>query len=89
VVAAGLAVAIWLLIRPPPDVHTAGWRLVTGPTLLFLLAPASRAGDFTYPLGLSAWLLLTRPSRTRPADETGHGRTLTPTARLRPTNQLQ
>ena len=83
VVIAGLAVAIWLLIRPPADVHTAGWRLVTGLTLLFLLAPASRAGYFIYPLGLSAWLLLTRPSRTRPADETSHGRTLTPTARSR------
>jgi hypothetical protein len=83
VVIAGLAVAIWLLIRPPADVHTAGWRLVTGLTLLFLLAPSSRAGYFIYPLGLSAWLLLTCPSRTRPADEISHGRTLTPTARLR------
>lgn len=75
--------AIWLLIRSTADVHTAGWRLVTGLTLLFLLAPASRAGYFIYPLGLSAWLLLTRPSRTRPADKTSHGRTLAPSACLR------
>jgi hypothetical protein len=81
VVAAGLAVAIWLLIRPPADVHAAGWRLVTGLTLLFLLAPASRAGYFIYPLGLSAWLLLARPPRTRAADEISHRRNLTPTAR--------
>ena len=46
---------------PPADVHAAGWRLVTGLTLLFLLAPASRAGYFIYPIGLSAWLLLARP----------------------------
>jgi hypothetical protein len=81
VVIAGLAVAVWLLIRPPADLHAAGWRLVTGLTLLFLLAPASRAGYFLYPLGLSAWLLLTRPPRTRPADQTSYERTLTPTAR--------
>ena len=43
--------------------------------------PASRAGYFLYPLGLSAWLLLTRPPRTRPTEETSHERTLTPTAR--------
>jgi len=35
-----------LFIRSPADLHTAGWRLVTGLTLLFLLAPASRAGYF-------------------------------------------
>jgi hypothetical protein len=28
---------------------------------MFLLAPASRAGYFVYPLGLSAWLRLTMP----------------------------
>jgi hypothetical protein len=81
VVAAGLAVAVSLLIRPPADLHAAGWRLVTGLTLLFLLAPASRVGYFLYPLGLSAWLLLTRPPRGRSAEETSHERTLTPTAR--------
>jgi hypothetical protein len=53
-----------------------------GGTLLFLLAPASRVGYLIYPLGLSVWLLLTRPSRTRPADQTSHGRNLTPTARV-------
>jgi hypothetical protein len=28
---------------------------------MFLLAPASRADYFVYPLGLSEWLLLTMP----------------------------
>jgi len=33
-----------LFIRSPADLHTAGWRLVTGLTLLFLLASAIRVG---------------------------------------------
>jgi Glycosyltransferase family 87 len=61
VVIAGLAVGVSLLVNPPKDAQAAGWRLVIGLTLMFLLAPASRAGYFVYPLGLSAWLLLTRP----------------------------
>jgi hypothetical protein len=63
VVIAGLVVGASLVVSPPKDAHAAGWRLVTGLTLMFLLAPASRAGYFAYPLGLSAWLLLTRPDR--------------------------
>jgi Glycosyltransferase family 87 len=61
VLISGVAVGVSLLVRPPKDVQAAGWRLVIGLTLMFLLAPASRAGYFLYPLGLSAWLLLTRP----------------------------
>jgi hypothetical protein len=34
--------------------------LATRLASLFLLAPASRVGYLIYPLGLSAWLLLTR-----------------------------
>jgi Glycosyltransferase family 87 len=62
VVIAGVAVGGSLIVRPPASLPAAGWRLVAGLTLLFLLAPASRAGYFMYPLGLSAWLLLTRPA---------------------------
>jgi hypothetical protein len=58
--AAGLGVAAWLLVRPPADACSAGWRLVLGLTLLFGLAPASRVGYFLYPLGLAAWLMLSR-----------------------------
>src|SRR5215469_9651654 len=61
VVGAGVAVGVSLLVSPPKGAQAAGWRLVIGMTLMFLLAPASRAGYFVYPLGLSAWLLLTRP----------------------------
>lgn len=57
---AGAGVGLSLIIRPPRDAHGAGWRLALGLTLLFVLAPASRVGYFVYPLGLAAWLLLSR-----------------------------
>jgi len=58
--AAVLGVGLSLLIRPPRDALAAGWRLATGLALLFVLAPASRAGYFVYPLGLAAWLVACR-----------------------------
>jgi hypothetical protein len=57
---AGAGVGAWLIVRPPRDAHGAGWRLALGLALVFLLAPASRVGYFVYPLGLAAWLLLSR-----------------------------
>jgi hypothetical protein len=59
-VLAGASVGAWMIVRPPRDVHVAGWRLTLGLALLFVLAPASRVGYFVYPLGLAAWLLLSR-----------------------------
>jgi hypothetical protein len=57
---AGAGVGAWLIVRPPRDAHGAGWRLALGLALVFVLAPASRVGYFVYPLGLAAWLLLSR-----------------------------
>ncbi len=77
VLLAGLAVAVSLIARPPRDAQTAGWRLVIGVALMFLLAPATRFGYVVYPLTLSAWLLLSalppvaRPRRARGAPRTG------------------
>ena len=59
-VAAGLAVAVSLLIRPPRDARAAIWRLAIGLTLMFLLGPDVRFGYFIYPFGLLGWLALTR-----------------------------
>jgi phosphatidylinositol alpha-1,6-mannosyltransferase len=56
--AAGLAVAVSLLIRPPRDVPAAARRLAAGMTLMFLLGPDVRFGYFIYPLGLIGWLAL-------------------------------
>ncbi|HLK77721.1 MAG TPA: hypothetical protein VKU77_29245 [Streptosporangiaceae bacterium] len=61
--AAGLAVAISLVIRPPRDVPAAIWRLTIGLTLMFLLGPNVRFGYFTYPFGLIGWLALTQLGR--------------------------
>jgi len=56
--AAGLAVAISLVIRPPRDVRAACLRLAAGLALMFLLGPDVRFGYFIYPLGLLGWLAL-------------------------------
>jgi len=60
--AAGLGIAISLVIRPPRDVPAAAWRLAIGLTLMFLLGPQVRFGYFIYPLGLVGWLALVRTS---------------------------
>ena len=68
--AAGLGIAISLVIRPPRDVPAAAWRLAVGLTLMFLLGPQVRFGYFIYPLGLIGWLALTQtqeaPAPVRP-----------------------
>lgn len=56
--AAGTAVGLWLLMRPPRDERAAGWRLALGLTLMIMLAPATRVGYVVYPLMLTTWLLL-------------------------------
>jgi hypothetical protein len=61
--AAGLGVAISLVVRPPRDVPAAAWRLAIGLALMFLLGPDVRFGYFIYPLGLIGWLALTQVSR--------------------------
>jgi hypothetical protein len=61
--AAGLGIAISLVIRPPRDVPAAAWRLAIGLTLMFLLGPQVRFGYFIYPLGLVGWVALTGASR--------------------------
>jgi hypothetical protein len=75
---AGAGVGVSLIIRPPRDAHGAGWRLALGLALLFVLAPASRVGYFVYPLGLAAWLLLSRwpelPGDLSVDPEPEHGR---------------
>jgi hypothetical protein len=56
--AAGLAVAVSLVIRPPRTVPAAIWRLAVGLALIFLLGPDVRFGYFIYPFGLLGWLAL-------------------------------
>ncbi len=58
--AAGLGIAVSLVIWPPRDVPAAAWRLAIGLALMFLLGPNVRFGYFIYPLGLIGWLALNR-----------------------------
>jgi hypothetical protein len=73
--AAGLGIAISLVVRPPRDVPAAAWRLAVGLALMFLLGPNVRFGYFIYPLGLVGWLALTQETGggggTRTAAVTG------------------
>jgi hypothetical protein len=63
--AAGLSVALSLIIRPPRDLRSATWRLAIGLALMFALGPAERFGYFIYPLGLAGWLVLTKHTAIR------------------------
>ncbi len=57
---AGLAVIVSLVVRPPRTVHAAVWRLIIALTAMFVLAPATRFGYMVYPVGLLAWLEVSR-----------------------------
>jgi Glycosyltransferase family 87 len=65
--AAGLGIAISLVVRPPRDVPAAAWRLAIGLALMFLLGPDVRFGYFIYPLGLVGWLALIQEGPSRAA----------------------
>jgi phosphatidylinositol alpha-1,6-mannosyltransferase len=56
-----IALAVWLLARPPRDVRDATVRLIVMYAVLFTLAPSTRYGYYAYPLALAGWLALTRP----------------------------
>jgi hypothetical protein len=62
-IAAAVAVAASLVLRPPADVRAAVIRLAAGLVLLFALAPASRFGYFAYPIALLGWLAMTGRGR--------------------------
>lgn len=56
--AAGLALAMSLVIRPPATPARAAARIAIGLTALFALSPATRFGYFVYPLALCGWAVL-------------------------------
>jgi Glycosyltransferase family 87 len=62
-----LAVIASLAIRPPRSVPAATWRLIIALTAMFVLAPATRFGYFVYPVGLFAWLEVSRMGQRAPA----------------------
>lgn len=60
--AACLAMAAFLVIRPPASTQSAALRLAACLTLLFTLAPASRWGYFVYPAALLGFTSMIRAS---------------------------
>ena len=84
--AAGLGIAVSLVIRPPRDVPAAAWRLAVGLALMFLLGPDVRFGYFIYPLGLIGWLALNSkpPTGRRAGQASTLGDPLAPPARSTP-----
>jgi hypothetical protein len=78
--AAGAAVGLSLVLRPPRDVRSAGLRLALGLTLLFLFAPAARFGYFAYSAALLGFVALTGPGPAVSRCRAGAG----PSARPRP-----
>ena len=68
--AAGLALAVSLVIAPPRTPAQAAGRIALGLTALFALSPATRFGYFIYPLALYGWVALSTrrvPRRLPPA----------------------
>jgi hypothetical protein len=59
--AAGLALAVSLLVAPPRTPAQAARRIALGLTALFMLSPATRFGYFIYPLALYAWAAISTP----------------------------
>lgn len=56
--AAALLVGLSLIVWPLRDIAQASMRLAIGLAAMFILAPDTRFGYFTYPVGILAWLLL-------------------------------
>jgi len=73
-IAVAMVLAAALALRPPRGVPAAVGYLATALTLMFALAPNSRYGYFVYPLGLGAWLWLTRIPGRRPGRPPERGR---------------
>jgi len=76
-VLAGLAIIASLVFRPPRTVPATIWRLIIALTAMFMLAPATRFGYFVYPVGLLAWLEVSRmsggPATEEPPGPAGSG----------------
>lgn len=64
--AAGLAIALALIFRPPRSVPRAVALLAGAMTLMFVLAPSTRFGYFIYPGTMAIWLLAVLAGRDAP-----------------------
>jgi hypothetical protein len=58
-IAAAVVIAGSLVVRPPADVPAATRRLAIALAVMFVLAPATRFGYFSYPVALLGWMAMT------------------------------
>jgi hypothetical protein len=63
-VLAGLAIAVWLVRRPPRDARAAALVCAVGLLTATLLMPATRFGYLLYPIGYAVWAPALRIGRT-------------------------
>jgi len=63
-VLAGLAIAAWLVRRPPRDAGAAALICAVGLLAATLLMPATRFGYLLYPIGYAVWAPALRIGRT-------------------------
>jgi hypothetical protein len=68
-ITAALVIAGSLVVRPPADVPAATRRLAIALAVMFILAPATRFGYFSYPVALLGWLAMT----SQGSRQAGHG----------------
>jgi hypothetical protein len=66
-IAAAVVIAASLVVRPLTDVPAATRRLAIGLAVMFVLAPATRFGYFSYPVALLGWLAMTSRRAKRPS----------------------
>jgi len=74
-IAAGVALAVWLLRRPPRDAANAAMICAVGLLTAIVLMPATRFGYLLYPAAYAVWATALPRVRTRSATPTAPART--------------
>jgi hypothetical protein len=69
--AAGIAIGVWLLRRPPRDTRSAALVVTVGLTAAIMLIPSTRFGYLLYPAAFAAlwWALRPPPTASDSSDE--------------------
>jgi hypothetical protein len=89
-ITAALVIAGSLVVRPPADVPAATRRLAIALAVMFILAPATRFGYFSYPVALLGWLAMTsQGSKSAEHDRPGAAATVEPTVPVRAANGVE
>jgi hypothetical protein len=89
-IAAALLIAGSLVVRPPADIPAATRRLAIALAVMFILAPATRFGYFSYPVALLGWLAMTsRASKPAGHDHPGVAATAEPAVPVRAVNGVE